>query len=272
MNARDITNREIQIWKTKNSYYDDFFGNKKIQDLIKLCEIATQNHHDMEKKIVDFIAGLALLPIQNQKKDTQHGEKINQLMKPAFDIILKQVSSDEYQKMLIDDEVSDDEVILLNGLRIPISKKAIELHIRRTNSSPITKKDIANIQSDFVEYKKKQYSYPKQQLLKNHSKENLTISQVALMYVYLGLQITRENGNEIAEKYGHKSGDKLFQKYSYYSSLANRKGEPKNCTELTFNNKIKLFESVIELLPKNKQDRAKDEVSILKKIFEAKYI
>jgi hypothetical protein len=102
-------------------------------------------------------------------------------------------------------------------------------------------------------------------------KPELTINQIALKYVYSDTQITRENGNEIAKEYGHNSGEKLFQRFTYYSSSANRKGKPINCTPKKLDNKIKLIESIVELLPTDKQERAKDEVSILKKIYEAEY-
>ncbi|WCM42696.1 hypothetical protein MG290_03180 [Flavobacterium sp. CBA20B-1] len=102
-------------------------------------------------------------------------------------------------------------------------------------------------------------------------KPELKIDQIALKYAYEGLQITRENGNEIAKEYGHNSGEKLFQRFTYFSSSANRKGKPNLCTPKKLDNKIRLIESIIELLPTDKQERAKDEVSILKKIYEAEY-
>jgi hypothetical protein len=102
-------------------------------------------------------------------------------------------------------------------------------------------------------------------------KPKLKIDQIALKYVYEGLQITRVNGNDIAKEHGHNSGEKLFQRFTYFSSSANRKGKPNLCTPRTLDNKIKLIESIIELLPTDKQERAKDEASILKKIYEAEY-
>jgi hypothetical protein len=110
---------------------------------------------------------------------------------------------------------------------------------------------------------------PPQQIEK--PKPELKIDQIALKYAYEGLQITRENGNDIAKQYGHNSGEKLFQRFTFYSSSTNRKGKPTPCTPKKLDNKIKLIESVIDLLPTDKQARAKDEVSILKKIYEADY-
>lgn len=110
---------------------------------------------------------------------------------------------------------------------------------------------------------------PPQPIVKQ--KPELKIDQIALKFAYEGLQITRENGNEIAKEYGHNSGEKLFHRFTYFSSSANRKGKPNLCTPKKLDNKIKLIESIIELLPTDKQERAKDEVSILKKIYEAEY-
>lgn len=99
----------------------------------------------------------------------------------------------------------------------------------------------------------------------------LSINQIALKYFYEGLQITRENGKGIAEQYGHTSGEKLFQRFTFYSSTANRKAKPDNYSPRKLKNKIKLIESVIELLPFDKQARAIDEALILNKIYEAEY-
>ena len=110
---------------------------------------------------------------------------------------------------------------------------------------------------------------PPQPIVKQKTK--LKIDQIALKYAYEGLQITRKNGNEIAKEYGHSSGEKLFQRFTYFLSAANRKGKPNLCTPKKLDNKIKLIESIIELLPTEKQERAKDEVLILKKMYEAEY-
>ena len=103
-------------------------------------------------------------------------------------------------------------------------------------------------------------------------KPELTINQIALIYAYSEIQITRKNGNEIAKEYGHNSGEKLFQRFTFYSSPANRKGRPQPCTPKKLKNKIELLESVLEHLPKDKQNRIKDEVSILKTIQETEYL
>ena len=103
------------------------------------------------------------------------------------------------------------------------------------------------------------------------AKAKLTIKQIALKFAYEDQQITRKNSEDIVKQYGHNSGDKLYNEFTYFSSRANRKGKPNICTPKKLKNKIELIESVIELLPTNKQGLAKDEVSILKKIYETEY-
>jgi len=101
----------------------------------------------------------------------------------------------------------------------------------------------------------------------NKKTHNLSINQIALKCVYNGPQITRENCNEEVKKYGHTSGEKLFQRFTFYSSSTNRKAKPSSCTPKKLKNKIELFESVIPLLSKDKQAKALDEVKILNTFF-----
>lgn len=103
-------------------------------------------------------------------------------------------------------------------------------------------------------------------------KKELSLTQIALIYIYKGDVITRNNGNQIAKKAGYiskTSGDKLYQNFTKYVSSADRKGDAG--TKRKNQNKIKLIESIVELLPNDKQQRAKDEISILKSIQETQY-
>lgn len=99
---------------------------------------------------------------------------------------------------------------------------------------------------------------------KEKSAPELSIKQIALKLVYEGILVNRSNAKEIVKDYGHTSGDKLFQEFTYFSSLANRKGNPSPATNKKFQNKIELFESVIELLSEANKQRALDELGMLK--------
>jgi hypothetical protein len=100
---------------------------------------------------------------------------------------------------------------------------------------------------------------------------DLSINQIALKLAYEGLRVTRDNADEIVKQYNHNSGEKLFQKFTYYSNTANRKGIPNPPTAKKLQNKIELFESVIELLQEPNKKRAINELKILKTTFENEF-
>lgn len=57
------------------------------------------------------------------------------------------------------------------------------------------------------------------------SKPKLSLSQIALRYVYMGEVIPRgEKANEIARQYGHTCGEALRKHYNYYNQRKNRTG------------------------------------------------
>jgi hypothetical protein len=89
----------------------------------------------------------------------------------------------------------------------------------------------------------------------------LTLSQIALKYVWEGRLINLQNCNDIARQYGF-TGKSLYNKYCTYSSAAYRKATG-YLTKTQLKNKIKLFESVLELLPENKKMTALQEIDIL---------
>jgi hypothetical protein len=113
---------------------------------------------------------------------------------------------------------------------------------------------------------------PKQQA--ETKTDKLKVKQIALIHVYEGIQITRDNAGNIAAEYGYtakNSGEGLFQDYTTFCSIANRKGKPTLCTPKKLKNKIELFESVVNHLTDNNKQRAIDEINILKTIFENEY-
>lgn len=113
------------------------------------------------------------------------------------------------------------------------------------------KQGLKNVVSDSVQGIKKQ-----------------SLKQIALMYVYEGKIITRENANQIAVKFGHNSGEKLYQHFTTYSNRTDRKADPEG--KILLRNKIQLFESVIELLSEKAKLKALTELEILRS-FISKY-
>ncbi len=177
---------------------------------------------------------------------------------------------DEITKSLFDyfreTEQNEFELFETKAIQVNNISEAFKLFQPGHNKVTVTNHDLI---PSTIQQQTNIEQLPPQPIVKQ--KPKLNINQIALKYVYEGLQITRENGNEIAKEYGHNSGEKLFQRFTYFSSFANRKGKPNPCTPKKLDNKIKLIESIIELLPTDKQGRAKDEVSILKNLYEAEY-
>lgn len=95
-----------------------------------------------------------------------------------------------------------------------------------------------------------------------------SLKEIALKYVYEDKIITRENANQIAVKFGHNSGDKLYQFFTFYYARANRKADPEGKIKLL--NKIRLFESVIMILSEKAKLKALAELEILRS-FISKY-
>lgn len=103
------------------------------------------------------------------------------------------------------------------------------------------------------------------------AKPTHSIKQIALKLFYIGDSVTRENCNEIIKEYGYTSGESLYQHYSFFSSTANRKANPHPLSQKRLSNKIKLFESVIEILPEVNKQRALDELKILKENYKIEF-
>ncbi len=121
--------------------------------------------------------------------------------------------------------------------------------IRHNNISQFYTEDNLLIYIDEYENKEAEREY------NNHSRWNKkitdkpndrpTLAAIALLYVYQGTQITMANHNEIANKYGYKSGHKLYQHYNKYSYRSNRTGFD---TDKKSKERLKLFDYVINLL------------------------
>jgi len=102
--------------------------------------------------------------------------------------------------------------------------------------------------------------------------KGLKMSQIALLYSYKEERITRGNCDEIANAYGFPSktsGQKLYQQFNKYSRATDRKGD--GGTKRKNKYKLELIESIIDLLPDDEQEKAKDEIKILKNILENQY-
>ncbi len=97
--------------------------------------------------------------------------------------------------------------------------------------------------------------------------QRLTHDMIALINYYNGITITENNAAGIAKESGwinKTSGRKIWQRYLYYTSKANRNGIPDNPTPTTKRNKIKLFKSVLPYLNDTAKQKAEAEIKLLK--------
>ncbi|GET19872.1 hypothetical protein [Prolixibacter denitrificans] len=154
--------------------------------------------------------------------------------------------------------------LVLNGLITDVSEACLQYDgIDFTEIMENNIKTSTEERPDFVWYVKTK-STPETDI--STRKQSLSIPQIALKYYYEGELITRDNGPEIAKKYGFTSktsGEKLYQNFTFYSKTSNRTGDPG--TKIKMKNIIGLVKSVIELLPENKKTKPTDEVKILEK-------
>lgn len=93
----------------------------------------------------------------------------------------------------------------------------------------------------------------------------LTLQQIALIHIYEGWMIDKDNSDDIAKKYGHNSGEKLLRHFNKHLTPYQRTGEPAGIDAVrSLKAKIKVFESVQPLLSETAKSRALDELQILR--------
>ena len=186
-----------------------------------------------------FISALEKLYLSESKEKEEHIEYIYRTLSKAQNLIKRERFNFKY---------SETWRTIESSLDIAFSH-IYELHFKETNKLyPSPKKEEPAV-----------------------TKPNLRIKEIALKHVHEENQITRKNSNQIAKTYGHNSGEKLFQEYTRYTSKTNRIAKPTPFTKKRLSNKILLFEKVVDVLPLDKQRRIKDEISILKSIYEAEF-
>jgi archaellum component FlaC len=89
-----------------------------------------------------------------------------------------------------------------------------------------------------------------------------TIRQIALKLAYEDVSVTKENAEEIIKRFGHSSGQKLYQEFNRVWNSKKRIADPDKSLKI-LQNKIKLFESVAEILSTELKPKAEDEIKIL---------
>lgn len=95
-----------------------------------------------------------------------------------------------------------------------------------------------------------------------------SLKEIAYLHFYNGEQITKENNNEVAKKYGWGSGHKLIQHYS--DAIKIKRLDTNDLSYQQLKNKIDLIKSIIDYVKPEKQKMINDELRKLETDLEDK--
>lgn len=200
MKIKEVIDMEIAFWASMNPFYARYFKHDLVKNLIMLCEALPEITEVSNKMISDFIAGLALIPIYLKNKDERQEQQVDELTKPMLDLIIAHVTSDNFLKQLIEMEVSGESVLNIDGVTTPISIKEILIHIRRSKSFPLTSKQIASIERDWIKYKREQYQFnPLSSKESKTDKLKTCLTQYSFFDLHMVKQLTPTNQEKLVE-------------------------------------------------------------------------
>jgi hypothetical protein len=157
LSAKEIIDQEVAYYTNLHPVYKRLFGNSFITTTIKFCEGVTYHHPSKAKLICDFLYGLSLFPIYIETRDDYHAHQIELLMKPIFLLANKIVPMAEYRMQLIATEVTGNVLQQIGDTTIPITVDEILAHIGRTNSIPMNRTDIVELERNLLNYNRIRY-------------------------------------------------------------------------------------------------------------------
>lgn len=187
-------------------------------------------------------------------------------LKYNFDIDLKKWSEGKSKSSIInyiENYISD-----LKNKNLAINDPKCTLPIEEKLNTVFKNNLIIEVATEALDKNKKC------QNIDNSVEDKLKVKQIALIHIYRQSTISRENADEIAFYAGYKnkkSGEGLFQDYSFFSKVSNRIEEPTPTSRVILKNKIELFESVLSHLNEEESVRAIKDIDILKRLLVKNY-
>ncbi len=257
-----IDQQIISKWTEKDVSYKEFFDLEFIDILISFSILLT----DDPKMITDLINGLTILHDYYKDNNENESNRFDILTKPIFKSIKKEIQKIKRFESFSNKEFVYKNEIIKMGIHFPISKNELLTEIKQIKHNTPKQSTKNPIIIDWINYKQK--------FLSTQPKKLLKVKQIALLYCYEGKQITRENADQIASDYGYiskDSGEGLYQDYLFFMLESNRTLEPSSITKRTLNNKIKLFESILDILPVEFKHLAEKDIKKLQKIYFNQY-
>jgi hypothetical protein len=227
-----------------------------------------------------------------RKQKSNFYKMCNNLKKTYIKEFKKRYSNSEVKGVFMKNEILDLKSLLFLNSQNDLSFKNRDFEIKRDDlfiMRDFSKKFILKgiKYYDFmhsVNYKYQPKTYRQHEIyiyanwlyynwLKEFSLEiekKIPVKVIALINLYNGIKINRENANAIAAKYGYtskSSGEGLFQDYTMYLVMKRRIGSEgvkrKNIT------KLKHISQAIKKLDGQAKKKAKNDYEILKKITDA---
>lgn len=114
----------------------------------------------------------------------------------------------------------------------------------------------------YRQYFKKVLSFFESKSIHTSTKETeFTLKEIALLHFYLDMPINTHNRNEIAVKYGHNSGHKLYAEYNRFCKKNNRFGDSGNNRRQE--DQIQRFRKIEPHIPKEKKLKFLEELAAL---------
>lgn len=163
-----IFESRIKYWENRNPIWKKVFDRQEksykliefVARIIEIVETVPGTEVLSYYDFVNFIDGLAMVPLINGKEDSKEASKVKELTDPTLNYLRKLFSSRHWRKFMIMKEISGDEILKIDGMEIPMSLEQILLHAERLNAYPILREHVAAIEVDLVKYKRKQFSQP----------------------------------------------------------------------------------------------------------------
>jgi len=252
------------VQRKKYETYLNFIENKKIQLQIEPILTNTPQQRNIKNQLQKEINGFSFFQIDIVGSIEVDGKIYGNVTQRNNDSIITTENWNERKLEFFNQRMSNYEDSFSQTEKIELEIENLNKEEFETDNHKILKKRYLDLLNDILKNETQESKIKK-------IKSKLSINQIALKYSYEYSTITRNNGDQIAKEYGHNSGEKLFQRFSFYSSNANRNAEPDLCTPNKLKNKINLIKSVIDILPIDKQETAKNDVSKLESIYNDKY-
>jgi hypothetical protein len=159
-----VLKKRIDKWVCDNP------ANEKIFELfhgfIRIVDENAVNYKFSNLTLIKFIDGIIYTGYYYIEKDKESSfakfceERGSRFLNPVLLRIYKHATSEQYIEYIIKQQITGNNSITTNSVDVPIDIAGIELHSKRIGKIILTRKDVEDIERDFVKYYKEFYIEP----------------------------------------------------------------------------------------------------------------